>query len=85
MFVVFVPIIPCLILIPAVIIGVGVVLPLWTVSMVVLSVSWCIVAPLEMAARAAGSEVLTPARRAIQRALHWLTHPTFPERWRKKK
>jgi hypothetical protein len=84
MLVVLVPIIPCLVLIPAVIIGVGVILPLWTVSMVLFSVSWCIVTPLEMAVRAAGSDRLTPARRAIERALHWLTHPTIPERWRKK-
>lgn len=84
MLVVLVPIIPCLVLVPAVIIGVGVILPLWTVSMVLLSISWCIVTPLQLAARAAGSEALTPARQAIERALYWLTHPTIPERWRKK-
>lgn len=84
MLVVLVPIIPCLLLAPVIIIGVGIVLPLWIVSMVLLGVSWCVVTPLDLALRAAGSDRLAPPRKAVERALYWLTHPTIPERWRKK-
>ena len=84
MLVVLLSILPCLLLAPVVIIGVGVVLPLWIVSVVLAGAAWLVVTPLDLAFRAAGSELMASPRKALERALYWLTHPTIPERWRRR-
>jgi hypothetical protein len=77
------PVLPCLVAAPFVLLGVCVVLPLWIASLAVLGAVWCVVAPLEMGLRAAGKTGLSAARGWLERSLYQLTHPTFPERWRR--
>lgn len=77
------PILPCLIGLPVAAFGLGVVLPLWLVSLTLTGIAWCIVALLDVVLRAAGSDALAGPRAAIERAMHALTHPRLPDRFRK--
>lgn len=84
MLVVLLPILPCLLAAPIVVIFVGIVLPLWFAALLLSGGAWLLVAPLEFLVRLAGGGWLQSSRTAIERALHHLTHPTIPARFRKR-
>lgn len=79
------PVLPCLILAPVVIVGLGVVLPLWIGALALFALTFVVVWPLDRLLRLVGVGWLSPSRAWLARALHWLTHPTLPERWRKRR
>lgn len=83
--VVLLPILPCLLVAPLAIIFIGVVLPLWIVSLLVVGAIWTIVLPLDLLVGALGGSFLRPIRTALERVLFQLTHPKVPERWRRRK
>lgn len=78
------PVLPCLILVPLAVLVLGVGLPLWIAALVVFGVTFVLVWPLDRLLLLAGVGWLTPMRVWLAKALHWLTHPTLPARWRKR-
>lgn len=78
------PLLPCLVVAPLAVLAFGVVMPLWLVAMLLVGGAWLVVAPLELGVRAVGGRWATPLRRGVERTLHRLTHPTMPERWRRR-
>jgi hypothetical protein len=83
-FVILLPILPCLFVVPLAVLAIGVVMPLWLVSMLLVGTAWVVVVPLEVAVRGLGGRWATPMRRGVERGLFLLTHPSIPERWRKR-
>lgn len=78
------PVLPCVALAPFAILIIGVAMPLWILALLLTGVAWCVVVPLEALVRLTGGGWLSPARRAIERAWHVLTHPRIPDRWRQR-
>ena len=68
-----------LIAIPAMVIA----MPLWAVALVVCGVLWVVLAPMDWIAKARGGG-RSAARAKVGAWLHWLTHPTWPEKWTRK-
>lgn len=75
--------IPCLVVAPVALVAVAVAVPLWLVALLLTGAAWAVVASADVVARLAGVEALVRPRAALARALHVLTHPTFPARWRR--
>lgn len=83
--VVLLPILPCLLVAPLAIVFIGVVLPLWIASLLIVGAIWTVVLPLDLLLGALGASVLKPVRATLERALFALTHPKIPERFRRTK
>ena len=74
------PVLPCVIFAPVVLVAIGVIAPLWIAALVLTGAAWCVEAPLDLLLRAVGSSWTQPLRSALERALHLLTHPKIPRR-----
>ena len=74
------PVLPCVIFAPVVLVAIGVVAPLWIAALVLTATAWLVVAPIDILLRALGSSGMRPLRSTLERALHVLTHPKIPRR-----
>lgn len=75
--------VPCLVVAPVALVAIAVVVPLWLVALLLTGAAWGVVAAADTVARLAGVQMLGPPRARLARAWHVLTHPKFPERWRR--
>ena len=76
--------VPCLIVAPVALVAIAVVVPLWLVALLLTGAAWSVISALDVVARLVGVRALGPPRAALARLLHVLTHPKFPERWRRR-
>ncbi len=68
---------------PVALVAIAVLVPIWLVALLLTGAAWGVVAAADTVARLAGVQMLGPPRARLARAWHVLTHPKFPERWRR--